>query len=150
MNRYLRFWYVCCLHLPFHLKNQMFGVSWFLWEIQHFTNRQWQEVCGHWPDWQIWVFLPFYILPYLDCNFKTMGIKMSLHGRMIDEKIGREAVRGSHQWNSTVIHIGIFFCVQQLPGKGEKQWDKIVCLYMKTFRLVRMREGVRNEVRKTL
>lgn len=46
---------------------------------------------------------------------------MSLHGRMIDEKIGREAVRGSHQWNATVIHISIFFCVQQLPGKGEKQ-----------------------------
>lgn len=60
-------------------------------------------------------------LLYLDCNFKATGIKMSLHGRMFGEKIGREDIKGSHQWNSAVIHIGIFFCVQQLSGKGGKQ-----------------------------
>lgn len=35
---------------------------------------------------------------------------MSLHGRIIGEKIGGEDVKGSHQWSSVLIHMGNFFC----------------------------------------
>jgi len=45
---------------------------------------------------------------------------MSLHGRIMGEKIGKEGVKGSHQWSSVAIHIRIFF-VQQQPGKGGEQ-----------------------------
>lgn len=45
---------------------------------------------------------------------------MSLHGRIIGEKIGGEGVKGSNQWSSVVIHMGIFF-VQQQPRKGGEQ-----------------------------
>lgn len=74
---------------------------------------------------------------------------MSLYGGIIGKKFEREGVKGSHQWNSLVIYILTFF-VQQLSGKGEEQLDVIVCQYIKVFRIVRKREGIRNEVRKTL
>lgn len=45
---------------------------------------------------------------------------MSLHGRIIGEKIGREGVKGSNQWSSVVINIGIFFVQQQRGKEGEQ------------------------------
>lgn len=70
-------------YLPLHLKNQIFGISWFLWEIQHFRNQNWQyqqvKCLWAWPVWQILgFFLPLHSFLYLDYNFKIRGIRKNV------------------------------------------------------------------------
>lgn len=112
-------------------------------------NNQQIDVCGHDQFGRFWSFCLCLICYTGIVISKSEGYKrMSLYGWIIGKKLEREGVKGSHQWSSSVIYILTFF-VQQLPGKGEKRWDVIVCQYIKVFRIARMRESIRNEVRKT-